>query len=155
MPVLLGDASDNALYQAWLQGDVNTPSAPVTIIYGNPQAGCNGAPGNWSILNYAGLANVGDSTIRQWLLDGYGQFVDADTWVSGNTGVFRPSFNTELTDLMTSGLVFDIPTFTAVTGNGTNAQFFIPGFVGVKLLDFKTNGPEVQRYLTGPLKEAP
>jgi hypothetical protein len=144
----LGLCDRTSAYQAWRGTDPKTVSAPVTIVYGNPQDRCPGASGNWSIMNFSGPGNVGDPIINDWLRSGYPNLVDSNIWVSGDSGVFRPSLNTELSTLKTSGTAFDIPVYHAVTGTGTNSNFFVVEFVSVVLLDFKTNGPQDQRFLT-------
>ena len=144
----LGLCDLNPDYQAWRATDQKTISAPDTIVYGNPQGRCPGASGNWSIMNFSGPGNVGDSTIRGWLRSGYPSYVDSNIWVSGNSGVFSNALNTELTALKTSGTEFDIPVYSSVTGNGTNSNFFVVEFVSVVLTDFKTTGPQDQRFLT-------
>jgi hypothetical protein len=144
----LGLCDLNPAYRAWLSADPKKISAPVAITYANPQDRCPGASGNWSIMNFAGSGNVGDSTIQDWLRSGYSGYVDSNVWVSGNSGAFSNALKTELDALKDSGTPFELPVFNEVKGTGTNSSFFVTAFVSVVLTDFTTTGPQDERSLT-------
>jgi Flp pilus assembly protein TadG len=133
---------------AWLASGPTGPSSTIRIPYTKDQpdrCGAN-APGNWAVHDFDGGANSSNDT-RNWMANGYPGMVDKDSWIPGDTGAFSNSLNSELQMLVTSGQTFTLPVFDAVSGNGSNARFYVVDFVGVKLIGFRATGPEAQRYI--------
>jgi Flp pilus assembly protein TadG len=125
-------------------------SAPITITYAKSHPNdCGGnAPGNWGVMDFDGGANS-NSDIQDWTLNGYpGEVSISPPTVEGDTGAFSNSLDTELSALKSSGAWFGLPVFDSVTGNGSNAEFRLVAFVSVKLVDFRANGTEANRYMT-------
>lgn len=145
-PLALCNASVG--FQAWITSGMVNPYV-ATILYNkdHPNACGNNAPGNWGVADLDGGANSNSDT-KDWLANGYPGLINTGQWVEGDTGAFSNSLNSELATLKSQGTLFFVPVFDQVTGNGANANLHIVGFAGVKLLDYKTTGPEAARYLT-------
>jgi len=135
--------------EAWM----NLPNGPtadsgtIRILYNkdHPDACGTGAPGNWGMLDFNGGENSNAET-KQWVSDGYPEVVPlSPPSIPGDTGSFNPSIDTELGGLV--GDSFALPIFDNVTGTGSNATFDIVAFVWVKLIDYRVNGSESDRYL--------
>ena len=147
-PLALCNQSDAFL--TWVADGMPLNSSPYTIPYTKESPGDCGpnAPGNWGVLDLDGGSNSNRDT-RDWLLNGYfGDFIDSDDVIPGDTGAFSNSLSTELNFLRTNHVVIDLPVYQAVSGNGSNARFTLYGFVGVTIIDFRTTGPEAGRYIT-------
>ena len=122
------------------------------IYYGKdaqPDA-CNGndnVPGNWGVLDFDGGANpTGD--IRDWTEFGYPGSVAIGDWVEGDPGAFSNSVRNELQHLVDNVESFGLPVFDTYNDlGGSNAEFQIVNFAAVRLHDFKTTGPQADRYL--------
>jgi hypothetical protein len=109
-------------------------------------------PGNWGWMSF-NEGNVGNSSIVNWITNGYPNSVgvndcNADGTAgdpcSGKTGDLGGSGSQELQALVDSNQIFFVPLFDNATCpskncNGTNAQFNIIGFVGVRLWGFKNS----------------
>lgn len=137
----------------WLNlagGGPTGQSAPIKITYdkGPQGASCENAPGNWGVLDFDGGNNSNNDT-KDWTLNGYpGEVSISPPTIPGNTGSFSQSLDAELSYLRDNGIWFGLPVFDRVEGNGSNAEFNIVAFAYVKLVDFKANGAEAQRYMT-------
>ena len=127
------------------------PSDPVEIEYdkaAQPNA-CNGGdpvPGNWATIDLDGGGNS-NADIQNWTLNRFPGLIPPGLY-PGDTGAFSPSLASELQILEDSQLIFPLPLFSSVTGNGSNSVFDIVGFVSVQIVDFRTNGDQAQRSLT-------
>lgn len=140
----------DAEFTSWL----NLPSGPtgqssvIRIEYTKAQPDvCGEAPGNWGLINLGNQNGLGNSTVVDWIEDGYPGEVSVGDILPPKTGAFHPSFNNALDDLVDSGAFFGLPVYDTVTGPGNNAQYRIAAFVLVKLVGFRTTGAEPQRYL--------
>jgi hypothetical protein len=142
-------AEANPALQTWL----NLPQGPtgdsgtIRILYtkDHPDACGETAPGNWGMLDFNGGENSNSET-KEWVANGYPQTVPlSPPSIPGDTGGFSPSIDTEMGGLL--GDQFALPIFDAVTGTGSNATFDIVAFVWVKLIGYRVNGSEGDRYL--------
>ena len=145
----------------WLAGPRTTPFGPLTILYNKEQPDfCGDADGNWGQMNYDGGENLNEELVR-WIIHGYegtvvagpgGTSCDAtippESCYLGNTGAFRNSLDNALNSLVAGKVEFSLPLFDSAINPGDNALFNITGFLRVVLLDFKTTGPEADRFLT-------
>ncbi len=139
----------NAQLLSWL----NYPAGPtgnsgvIRITYGKAQPlSCGTVPGNWGIQDFDGGSNSNQDT-KQWTLNGYPGLVGIGGNIPGDTGAFSNSLDGELAFLKNSGEAFALPVFDTATGSGSNARFHIIAFVFVKLVDYRTTGPQANRYL--------
>jgi hypothetical protein len=144
----LGLCSETPALQTWLNYPTGPtgPSGTIRIFYNKelPDQCGDTAPGNWGVQDFNGGSNSNNET-RSWMANGYDGMVFKNTWSPGNTGAFSNSLNSELSDLVDQ--TFLLPIFDDVSGNGSNAQFHIIDFVGVKLIGYRATGAEAQRYL--------
>jgi len=118
---------------------------------------CGTTTGNWGEIALD-RGPGGQNDIKEWVKNGYDGPVQAGT-VGGTCGnetfaCYPPSpgettgASKEMKDLRDSGIYFGLPMYDTVFGNGANAEFHIVGFVRVRVVDFKFNGAESQRYMT-------
>jgi Flp pilus assembly protein TadG len=143
----LGLCNASIGYTQWLASGMTTPFT-VTIPYGkNSPSDCGAnVPGNWGVQDFDGGANS-DNDTKDWIENGYPGTVTAPGVIPGDTGAFSNSLSNALDTLVSTGTVFQLPVFDSATGNGSNAQFHIIGFVSVVLLDYGANGAADSRYL--------
>lgn len=144
-----------------LQEVVDNPPATETLIrieYDKDQPNdCGGGsiPGNWGTIDFDGGSNSNSDT-KDWVRDGYpGQVSFSNHPVTdcsgephcyeGDTGALA-GLNNELQTLENSGIYFTLPVFNFVEGNGANAEFHLMGVIRVRLIDYKVNGPQADRY---------
>lgn len=143
----LGLCSASAAYQEWVTSGMSTPFT-VTIPYGKSAPGDCGAnvPGNWGVQDFNGGANSNNDT-KTWITDGYPGLVTAPGSIPGDTGAFSNSLASALDTLVASGAPFQLPVYDRASGNGSNAQFHITGFVTVVLVAFDATGVAANRWL--------
>ena len=140
----------NAQLQSWL----NLPTGPtgdsgtIRITYGKSQPNACGTkvPGNWGVLDFDGGSNSNADT-KDWTLNGYPDIVSVGDNIPGDPGAFSNSLNSGLSFLKSSGSAFDLPVFDTAAGNGSNSTFHIVAFVQVQLVDYRTTGPQANRYM--------
>jgi Flp pilus assembly protein TadG len=145
----LGLCVDETHLKSWLASGPSGPSPTYRISYTKDSPDlCGGdkVPGNWGVQDFNGGSN-GTPETRDWLENGYDGIVHKGDWIPGNTGAFSNSLGSELDTLVTTGVTFTLPVFSVATGNGSNASFHIVDFVGVKLVGYKANGKESDRYI--------
>jgi Flp pilus assembly protein TadG len=125
------------------------PSDEITIVYNKAQPDACGpnVPGNWGVLDFDG-GNNSNSDTKDWTLNGYPGEVALPSDVPGNPGAFSNSLQSELQTLEDSDGYFALPIFDAASGNGSNGSFHVIAAVYVRLIDFKANGAEKDRYMT-------
>ena len=146
---------------AALASVINNPPASETLIridYSKDQPdACGGAsiPGNWGTVDFDGGANSNADT-KDWVLNGYpGEVSFANHPVTscagephcyeGDTGALAGIGN-ELNQLQSSGIYFTLPVFNFIENPGANASMHLMGVVRVRLIDFRVNGPQHNRY---------
>jgi Flp pilus assembly protein TadG len=146
---------------AALQAIVNNPPATETLIridYAKDQPNaCGGGstPGNWGTIDFDGGSNSNADT-KDWVLNGYpGDVVFGNHAVTacggephcyeGDTGALA-GINNQLAQLQNSGIYFTLPVFNFVENPGANALFHLMGVVRVRLIDYRVNGPQANRY---------
>ncbi|MFW2381979.1 MAG: pilus assembly protein TadG-related protein [Acidimicrobiales bacterium] len=121
------------------------------------QCGGNNVPGNWGTIDFDGGANSNQDT-KDWVENGYDDAVYSGTLggtcgaepyacYEGDTGATTGA-NKETKDLMDSGMYFGLPIFDYAIGNGAGSTFHLIGFARVRIVDFKFNGAEDQRFIT-------
>ncbi|MGI9610709.1 MAG: pilus assembly protein TadG-related protein [Acidimicrobiia bacterium] len=151
-----GLCSESAEMQAFLANPQATQTH--TIAYTKTDlTACGNSEGNWGEIAL-NRGSPSQSQIKDWVENGYNGEVLAGT-LGGICAVeayacYPPSPGTitgaskEMKDLQDSGIYFGLPIFDSVEGNGANAQFHLVGFVKVRVVDFKFNGAEQNRYMT-------
>jgi len=110
-----------------------------------------GAPGAFGLVNLDPSSNgtSGASTLAGWIQHGFDKYLDIGSYAS-DPGV---KFNSNgIQDAMTSriGTEMLFPVYDTVSGNGSNAQYHIIGWVGffVTGVDKNGNNGDVSGYFT-------
>lgn len=117
----------------------------------------NGAvPGNWGTINFDGGPGGANET-GDWVDNGYDDAVFSGTLGGTCTNeayaCYPPSTGADagviakVKALQKLGIFFGLPLYDTVSGNGSNAEFHFIGFARVKIVDFKLNGAEAQRFI--------
>ena len=92
-----------------------------------------GAPGAFGMLDLVGgNGTVGASVEAQWILTGFNQYLplglyDSDPGAKFNSSQIQGALDARI------GTVLLFPVFDTLTGNGSNAQYNIIGWVGFHL----------------------
>jgi len=122
------------------------PSYQTTIPVGQ-----TGAPGAFGLVNLDPSSNgtSGASTLAGWIQHGFDKYLDIGSYAS-DPGV---KFNSnQIQDAMTAriGTEMLFPVYDTLTGNGSNAQYHIIGWVGffVTGVDKQGNNGNVSGYFT-------
>lgn len=125
------------------------PSDEITIFYNKAQPDACGTnvPGNWAVLDFDG-GNNSNSDTQEWTLTGYPDEVLLPSDVPGTPGSFSNALQSELQYLENSGGYFALPIFDTAAGNGASSTFHVIAAVYVRLVDFRANGAENNRYMT-------
>jgi Flp pilus assembly protein TadG len=143
--------------------------APIVVNQNHPMlTGCNGpcfgsnyqttipvsqtgAPGAFGLVNLDPSTNgtTGASTLATWILNGFDKYLDIGSYAS-DPGV---KFNSNgIQDAMTQriGTEMLFPVYDTLTGNGSNAQYHIIGWVGFFItgVDKNGNNGDVSGYFT-------
>ena len=107
--------------------------------------------GNWGFADFTncGPGTVGASTIEDWFASGYPGTVQIGTCYSTKPGNFISSISSTLDRLIANRTVFPIPFYNTWSGNGSNTQVNISGFVGFRMTGYKGNGSAASRYMEG------
>ncbi len=113
-------------------------------------------PGNWSVLDFDGGSNP-QGEINCWVEYGYGApecpfgddiVINPVPYVEGNPGAFTNAMKNQMDELLNADC-FILPVYTIANDlGGGNAEFNVVNFAGVKLVDYKLNGPQDDRYFT-------
>jgi hypothetical protein len=113
--------------------------------------GQTGAPGAFGLVNLDPSSNgtTGASTLANWIVNGFDKYLDIGAYAS-DPGV---KFNSNgIQDAMTQriGTEMLFPVYDTLTGNGSNAQYHIIGWVGffVTGVDPSGNNGTVSGYFT-------
>ncbi len=112
-------------------------------------------PGNWGTIDFNGGANSNAET-KDWVLNGYPDGVSgSDHTVTscvgephcyeGDTGAIA-GLQSQIQTLQNNGTWFTLPIFNFGEGNGGNVEFHLVAFIRVRIIDFKVNGAESQRF---------
>jgi putative Flp pilus-assembly TadE/G-like protein len=102
-----------------------------------------GAPGAFGMLNLAGgNGTVGSSELANWIRYGYDAFLDSNAWYRSDPGAKFEASDVQdaLEERMTTGTPLLFPVFKVLKGTGQNAEYFIIGWIGFKITDFKIHG---------------
>ncbi len=92
-----------------------------------------GAPGAFGMLDLSNSqGNVGSSTLGSWIQNGYQQYLplgnyDSDPGAKFNSGNVSGALNARV------GTVLLFPVFDTLTGQGSNAQYHVIGWIGFHL----------------------
>jgi hypothetical protein len=143
--------------QQFLADPLTTQTHRIEYTKDSPdQCGGNNVPGNWGTIDFDGGANSNNDT-KDWVENGYDDAVYAGTLggtcsaepyacYEGDTGATTGA-NKETEDLMDSGIYFGLPIFDYAEGNGAGSTFHLIGFARVRIVDFKFNGSQNQRFI--------
>ena len=146
---------------AELENVITNPPTTETVIvieYNKDQPDdCGGAdiPGNWGTVDFDGGANSNADT-KEWIDNGYPDPVEFGNHsvtscvgephcYEGDTGALA-GINSELNGLRSSGIYFTLPVFNYAENPGGNALLHLMGVVRVRLIDYKVNGTEADRF---------
>ena len=136
------------------------PTSPVSVYVEwtkeQPTA-CGDTTGNWGAVDLDGVVGGGANDLSDWMEFGYEGLVEfEDHTVStcsgephclpSQTGSSLASTKQEMNDLVTSGQYFTVPLFNFVENNG-QAWYHIIGLARVRLVDFKMEGAEANRFI--------
>lgn len=110
-----------------------------------------GAPGAFGMLDLSNSkGNVGSSTLGSWILNGYNQYLPLG-WYDSDPGAKFNSGNVSGALQARVGTVLLFPVFDQLTGNGSNAQYHIIGWIGFHLTQVGTiqgNNATLYGYFT-------
>ncbi len=123
----------------------NTPTFNQTTQLDFSKMGAPGAFGMLDLSNSKG--NVGSSTLGSWILNGYNQYLplgnyDSDPGAKFNSSNVSGALNARV------GTVLLFPVFDTLTGQGSNAQYHVIGWIGFFLTQV-TNIQGTNATLTG------
>jgi Flp pilus assembly protein TadG len=143
--------------------------APIVVNQSHPMlTGCNGpcfgsnyqttipvsqtgAPGAFGLVNLDPSSNgtTGASTLAGWIENGFDKYLDigsyaSDPGVKFNSNGIQDAMNTRI------GTEMLFPVYDTLTGNGSNAQYHIIGWVGFFItgVDKNGNNGDVSGYFT-------
>jgi hypothetical protein len=99
-----------------------------------------GAPGAFGMLDLSnGTGALGSSTEAAWILQGFNQYLPLG-WYDSDPGAKFSSSNVQGALQARIGTVLLFPVFHVLTGQGSNAQYQIVGWVGFHLDDYTVHG---------------
>ena len=99
-----------------------------------------GAPGAFGMLDLANTGGaVGSSAEGDWILHGFDQYLPLG-WYDSDPGAKFSSSNVQSALQDRIGTVLLFPVFHVLTGQGSNAQYEIIGWVGFHLDDYVVHG---------------
>jgi len=100
--------------------------------------------GNFGFINLSGATGVGASTMEDWILNGYDQYMGLGPYDATTGNEFT---STQIEDALLSmvGDVLLFPIYRKITGGGTNAKYEIVGWVGFRLsgVNFKSGNRKI------------
>ena len=99
-----------------------------------------GVPGAFDLLNLDGSrGGTGPGTLADWMLNGYNEYLPLGTYYSDAGAKFNSS---EMQDALTQriGTVLMFPVYDTLTGEGSNANYHVIGWVGFYLESFDARG---------------
>ena len=100
-----------------------------------------GAPGAFGMINLVQGSNgtVGTSTLAEWILTGFDQYLPLGLYNSDPGAKFNSS---QIRDALTAriGTVVLFPVYRTLTGSGQNAEYDIIGWVGFHLTGLDVHG---------------
>ncbi len=107
-------------------------------------------PGSFGFADFnLGHGAPGASTVRQWWANGYSGQVNIGQAYTPQPGNQINSYRSELTTLQDQHTIISLPMYRTSSGQGSNAQFVISGFVGFVITDMRTTGSASSRYIRG------
>jgi hypothetical protein len=99
-----------------------------------------GAPGAFDLINLDGSkGGIGPGTLADWMLRGYQDYLDLGKYYSDPGAKFNSS---QMKDALDQRIGTEVlfPVYDTLTGNGSNAQYNIIGWVGFHLLSYDISG---------------
>jgi hypothetical protein len=113
--------------------------------------GSGNAAGSFGLINLdrTNGGNVGASTLSDWLLKGFDQYMDLGRYDSAPSANFNNAqFQDSLAARMSGNLLF--PIYRTLIGSGSTAEYDIIGWVGFRVTHFNPNGSRsfVKGYFT-------
>jgi Flp pilus assembly protein TadG len=125
----------------WINGQTNIANCPTQ------------GSGNWGFADLSnGTADaVGNSTMENWIRDGYPGSVNAGSNYSTQSGNALGSSGVEnaLDTLIEDGTIITIPLYNQYFGSGSNTRVRVSSFAGFKITSYRTTGQAHQRYVEG------
>lgn len=137
------------------------PTLPQITFYGNTlqvgntslsQAQTCGAmgPGNWGLADFDRNSGApGNSTVSDWWDNGYSGTVNVGEDYEVQPGNPIQTYTSTFNTLKNEGTVIQVPLYSSTTGNGSNARFHVSQIASFVITDYKTTGPQAQRYIRG------
>jgi hypothetical protein len=113
-----------------------------------------GAPGAFGMLNLSDKGGTpGTSEQAEWILRGYDQFLDVNKDYKSNPGAKFSSqeIRGALQARIDNGIPLLFPVYETLTGQGSNADYYIIGWIGFRIIDFRVQGNNA--ILTGYFTE--
>lgn len=101
-------------------------------------------PGAFRVVNLDGSrGGIGQSTLADWIINGFGGYMPTDWYYSDPGAKFNPSEVTSALDQrIGSELLF--PVYDVVRGQGSGFEYRVVGFVGFKLTGYSAQGNNAQ-----------
>jgi Flp pilus assembly protein TadG len=138
------------------------PSNDTIRIYGN-RVSVNGntaitdcpAPdsGNWGFADLRDNASgaPGNNTLSDWWENGYDGTVTVGNNYSTQPGnaISSNGVTNAIDNLISNRSVITVPLYDTFTGNGSNTQVHISGFVGFQITDYDSHASASDRYIEG------
>jgi len=122
---------------------IDEPTVNHMLLLEKTDFGCGGASGNWGMMDFDGddkQLPEGANEALQWIKDGYNGPISIapPIYIPGETGAPEPG---KLEDAMNAMLDDEIviPVYDLLSGNGSNAQFRVVGFLSIKVCGWKFN----------------
>jgi hypothetical protein len=108
------------------------------------------AAGSFSLINLDrdDTGSVGGSTVGDWILRGFDQYMDVGDYTAVPSAKFNDSHvkGALAARLSSTNNVLLFPIYKKITGPGSNAVFDIVGWVGFKVTDYEANGSSGKVY---------
>lgn len=151
----------NPEVQAWLADPTVTAIVEFSFTNADNVPACNGggnAMGNWGFTDFDGGSNS-NNDIRDWIEHGYNGTVittsntdycsvDQTGCYEGSPGALSGSHAGALSTLVDSGEIFPMALFVTAEGGGAGLDMKLTKVISARLLDYKVNGSQSNRYLT-------
>jgi len=111
-------------------------------------------PGNWGLADFDRESGApGNSTVAEWWANGYNGMVHIGEDYEVQTGTPIHTYNTTFGQLKNAQTIIQVPLYDNTEDNGSNALFHVSQIASFVITDYKTTGPESQRYIRGHFKK--
>ena len=105
--------------------------------------GSGTAAGAFSLINLEAnnSGNVGASTVGEWIVRGYDQYMELGNYNSVPSAMFNDSHvKGAMADRLNGDPVLLFPIYDRITGSGSNAEFRVVGWVAFHVTFYNANG---------------